>query len=139
MTSLSLPDINVWLAIASPEHTHFDQAAEWWASESNSIAFCRFTQMGLHRLTTTAAAMDGKPLSLEGAWQVYERFFEDERVIFLGEPERAGQRFRTLSTRNSASPKVIADAWLLSFAHESGGTLVTFDRALAGSGAKCLL
>jgi hypothetical protein len=36
--------------------------------------FCRFTQLGLPRLVTTAAAMDGKPLTLDQAWVVYDRF-----------------------------------------------------------------
>jgi predicted nucleic acid-binding protein len=36
-------------------------------------------------------------------------------------------------------PKLWADAWLLAFAAAAGGTVVTFDRALAARGAHCLL
>ena len=138
MSSLSLPDVNVWLALASAEHVHSGLSRRWWAAESGDIAFCRFTQMGLLRLITTAAAMDGAPLSLDDAWRVYDGFFRDSRIVFLGEPENAGQRFRRFSTGDKPSPKLLADAWLLAFARASGATLVTFDRALGARGAHCL-
>jgi len=35
---------------------------------------------------TTAAAMDGKPLTVAEAWQVHDWLFEDDRVVFLLEP-----------------------------------------------------
>jgi predicted nucleic acid-binding protein len=41
--------------------------------------------------------------------------------------------------RSTASPKLWADAWLLAVAKAARGTLVTFDRALAAHGARCLL
>jgi hypothetical protein len=103
------------------------------------IVFCRFTQMGLLRLLTTAAAMDGKPLTLDAAWRIYKRFFEDDRVEFRQEPGDAGIKFRALSAGRIASPKILADAWLLAFAYEADGQLVTFDRALSSAGAACLL
>lgn len=82
--------------------------------------------------------MDGKPLSMAEAWRVHVRLFEDDRVEFCPEPA-AETRFREYASRRHASPKVWADAWLLAFAREAGGTLVTFDRALAARGARCLL
>lgn len=49
------------------------------------------------------------------------------------------QRFRERAVGRAASPKIWADAWLLAMAEETGGVLVTFDKALAGRGARCLL
>jgi predicted nucleic acid-binding protein len=62
MTSLSFPDINVWLALLLADHTHRRTALDWWdRCEADSIAFCRITQLGVLRLLTTPAAMNGNP------------------------------------------------------------------------------
>lgn len=107
--------------------------------ETGTIAFSRLTQLGLLRLMTTAAAMDGKPLTITEAWRVYDRFYEDDRVVFAAEPPEIERRFRERAAGKVASPKLWADAWLLSFAQSSDGMLVTFDKALGLRGARCLL
>ncbi|HEY6445487.1 MAG TPA: TA system VapC family ribonuclease toxin [Acidobacteriaceae bacterium] len=139
MSSLSFPDINVWLALATVEHVHARVARAWWKQEDGRIAFLRFTQLGLLRLMTTAAAMDGKPLSVNEAWRVHDRFFSDDRVEFVPEAPRSEERFRKLAAGRGASPKIWADAWLLAAAQAAGGLVVTFDRALEVRGALCLL
>jgi len=138
MSSLSFPDINVWLAIAAPEHIHAPLARDWWNKETGSIAFSRLSQLGFLRLMTTAAVMDGKPLTMSEAWRIYDRLYEDDRVTFFSEPPEVDKRFREKATGRSASPKVWADAWLLAVAQGAEGVLVTFDKALASRGAHCL-
>jgi toxin-antitoxin system PIN domain toxin len=139
MTSLSFPDVNVWLALLLANHTHRAAAVEWWDSNSSDvIAFSRFTQIGVLRLLTTAAAMNGKPLGMEAAWQAYDRLFEDGRVALLPEPDTLEPQFRSFSRSRAASPKIWADAYIAAFAEQCGGTIVTFDRALAGKG-ECVL
>jgi predicted nucleic acid-binding protein len=88
---------------------------------------------------TTAAAMDSKPLTIAEAWRVYDRMYDDDRVTFVAEPADVEKRFREEAAGRTASPKIWADAWLLAMAEEAGGVLVTFDKALAGRGAHCLL
>jgi toxin-antitoxin system PIN domain toxin len=139
MSSLSFPDINVWLAIAAPEHVHAAIAKGWWQQETGSIAFCRLTQLGFLRLMTTAAVMDGKPLTMTEAWRVYDRLYDDDRVTFISEPPEVDKRFREKASRRTASPKVWADAWLLAVAQAAEGILVTFDKALASQGVNRLL
>ena len=139
MNSLNFPDINLWLAIAAPEHVHAAIAKAWWEKETGSIAFCRLTQLGFLRLMTTAAVMDGKPLSMTEAWRVYDRMYDDDRVMFVEEPPEIDKRFREKATGRTASPKVWADAWLLAVAHSAEAVLVTFDKALSSRGALCLL
>ena len=132
--------MNVWLALATPEHVYASLARRWWQQEDGTIAFCRLTQLGFLRLMTTAAAMDGKPLSIVEAWRVYDRFFEDDRVtIFPQEPPEVEKSFREKAAGRTVSPKVWADAWLLAFAQAAEGVLVTFDKALEARGAACLL
>jgi toxin-antitoxin system PIN domain toxin len=139
MSSLSFPDLNVWLALATPEHIHADVARHWWERQEGTIAFSRLTQLGFLRLVTTAAVMDGKPLTMAQAWRVYDRWYEDERVSFVAEPPEVEKRFREEAKGPTVSPKAWADAWLLAFAESAGGRLVTFDRALRRRGALCLL
>jgi toxin-antitoxin system PIN domain toxin len=138
MNSLSFPDMNVWLALATPEHVHAAIAKRWWEEEDGAIAFCRLTQLGFLRLMTTAAAMDSKPLTIVEAWRVYDRFYDDDRVTFVSEPPDVEKRFREKAAVRTASPKVWADAWLLAFAGAADGVLVTFDKALGPRGALCL-
>jgi len=106
---------------------------------ARSHRFSRFTQIGFLRLMTTAAAMDGKPLTMTQAWSVVDRFFDDDRVVFLPEPLGVEERFRELASGGVASPKTWADAWLLAVAQTAAGLLVTFDRALTDRGARCLI
>jgi len=139
MTSLSFPDVNVWLALLLADHTHRAAAIDWWTADlSEVIGFSRFTQIGVLRLLTTPAAMKGKALGMDAAWQAYDRLFEDDRVALLPEPDTIEAQFRTLSRSAMASPKVWADAYIAAFAAQYRGTLVTFDRALANRGTKCL-
>lgn len=83
--------------------------------------------------------MDGKPLTIDEAWRVYDRFFDDDRVAFVSEPSDVEKRFREKAVGRTASPKVWADAWMLAIAEVAGGQLITFDQALAARGAHCLL
>ncbi len=136
---MNFPDINVWLALAAPEHIHAAVARRWWDEQSGAIAFSRLTQLGFLRLMTTAAVMDGKPLTVAEAWRVYDRLYDDDRVMFVSEPPEVDRRFREKASGRTASPKLWADAWLLAVAQSAGGILITFDKALASRGAHCLL
>jgi len=132
MTSLAFPDVNVWLALLLEDHVHRASAVQWWNSNRfNSIAFSRFTQMSVLRLLTTAAVTNDRPLTMAAAWRAYDRLFEDDRVSLLGEPGDLENRFRHQSASRGASPKLWADAYLLSFAEAHHGVLVSFDQALA--------
>jgi predicted nucleic acid-binding protein len=73
------------------------------------------------------------------AWAAYDRLFADDRVVFLDEPRGVEPVFRKYARKNHASPKLWADAWLLAVAECSGGTVVTFDRALAKSAPHTVL
>ena len=136
---MCVPDINVWLALATHEHPHNSLARRWWRQHEGSIGFIRLSQLGLLRVMTTAAVMDGKPLSTDEAWRVYDRFYDDDRVAFLVETSDIEKKFRDRATGRASSPKVWADAWMLAHASAAGGVLVTFDKALATRGAHCLL
>ncbi len=125
------PDVNFWFALAVEEHAHHRSALDWWEQDSDRILFSRYTQMGLLRLLTTPAMMLGKPLTMSGAWSVFDSLSIDPRVRFVGEPESLGGVFRSLTSSEIVAPKLWMDAYLQSFSHVEGAALVTFDRALA--------
>lgn len=132
MTSLSFPDINVWLALLIEDHAHRPAALAWWrADRSHQVAFSRLTQVGVLRLLTTSAAMNGQPLSMAEAWSAHDSLYLDDRVVFLAEPPMLERAFRNAASSDQASPKLWADAYLTAFAEVSGAQVVTFDRALA--------
>lgn len=140
MGLLSFPDVNVWLALLMADHIHRAAALRWWDSDqSDSIAFCRLTQIGVLRLLTAAVAMNGKPLTMAGAWTAYDRLFGDSRVCFVGEPPELERSFRAHASKAGASPKVWADAYLLAFASVADAGVVTLDRALAARDGRCVL
>lgn len=138
MKSLSFPDVNVWLALLYADHVHRPSALTWWSETTGNIGFTRLTQIGVLRLSTTAAAMNRQPLTMAEAWKAYDRLFQDDRVALYPEPAGIELLFRRHSSPPAVSPKVWADAYLIAFAAGHQGHLVTFDRALENRGG-CLV
>jgi toxin-antitoxin system PIN domain toxin len=126
--------VNVWLALSSPDHEHFQSAWKWYQSlpESAVLLFCRHTQLGLLRLLTTRAAMGPGTLTQAQAWRAYNRWIDAGGAEYAEEAAGVEAAFRTYSTKGEASPKEWADAYLAAFSQTAGSQLVTFDRALAG-------
>jgi predicted nucleic acid-binding protein len=83
--------------------------------------------------------MDSKPLTIDDAWKVYDRFYEDDRLVFVQEQAEIERLFCQKAAGMTASPKVWGDAWMLVVAQAAGGELVTLDKALAARGAHYLL
>src|SRR5205823_5220048 len=139
--SFLFPDVNVWLALTLETHIHNPIAARWLASlgADVSLCFCRVTQISLLRLLTTQAVMGVEVMSQIKAWETYDGWFEDTRVIFLNEPADIEMAFRSHSRRTDHSPKSWADAYLAAFAAVAGLTLVSFDQGLRTKAKDILL
>ena len=66
-SKICLPDINVWIALASDRHLHHAPAIEWFLSlERSSAAFCRVTQMGFLRLISNPKYLRSEILAKRG-------------------------------------------------------------------------
>ena len=127
-----LPDVNVWLALASRRHVHATICGEWLNSiDTDQVAFCRVTQMGLLRLPTNESVMGSDVLASRDAWRVYPSILEDERVDFAPEPFTLEQEWRKLTSEGRPTPKIWTDAYLAAFARSAGMQLVTLDRGAA--------
>lgn len=133
-----LPDINVWIALASDLHKHHLTAKEWFSSlESRSTAFCRVTQMGFLRLISNPRVMAAAVVSQQNAWKVYEQLFGDDRVFFASEPPGVEEIWKPVSLSLLSGANLWTDAYLAAFAQANSWTLVTFDKdfsRLQGSG-----
>jgi toxin-antitoxin system PIN domain toxin len=133
---MNLPDVNLWLAAILSGHSHHKEARSWLESQENTgeILLCRVTQQGVLRLLTTEAVMGCygiAPLGNRAAWEVMEAFLADERIVFASEPPGLDKVWRSLSLRETHSPKLWMDAYLAAFALCKGARLVTTDKAFS--------
>lgn len=106
--SFLFPDVNVWAALTSDEHIHYRIAARWFASldEASRLAFCRFTQLSFLRLLTTLAVMGAEVMTQIEAWQVYNQWLDDPRVVFLDEPASLDQALRLYAKQKRPLPRI---------------------------------
>ncbi len=133
--SFLFPDVNVWVALTYAGHIHHTKARSWFddLDIDARVGFCRFTQISLLRLLTTQAVMGvDDVMSQADAWETYDRWCEDARVVFLEEPTGLEESFRSLSRQSSPNPKNWADSYLAAFATVSQMQLVTFDQGFRG-------
>jgi predicted nucleic acid-binding protein len=83
---VNLLDLNVWFALLVPEHPFHPRARAYWEQASDPF-LVRVTALGLLRLLTNAKAMDGKPLGVREAWEVYRELRLSSWVPLLEEPQ----------------------------------------------------
>lgn len=140
-TSSVFPDVNVWLALSTPDHQYFKVAWNWYIGlpDTSVLTFCRFTQLGLLRLLTTRSVMGKGTLTEAEAWDAYDRWIEAAGAEFANEPRGMDSDFRTRSSARLSSPKEWADAYLASFSATAEYSLVTFDQALAAKATGAVL
>ena len=139
MNTSNFLDGNIWLALIWDRHEHSQIARAWFGnSEEGRFLFCRFTQLTVLRLLTTASVMGSDARTMKSAWDIWDKIASGDRIGFLAEPDDLEPRFRKHSSLTTVSPKVWADAYLLAFAQATGVRLVTFDRALGSRAAGSL-
>lgn len=108
-------------------------------SPGATLAFCRFTQLGLLRLLTASAVMGDEVMTQPQAWAAYDRWHQDPRVEFVDEPAELETRFRALTRRRQPATKDWADSYLAAFTTVGQLTLVTFDRRLRAKTTSAIL
>lgn len=128
MKGLDLPDLNVWLALADPDHEHHGRAQRYWETETGAeIAFCRITQLGLLRLLTNRKVMRNDPLTPKEAWVAYQTFAGLPEIVFLHGNATTEARFAIWTSLPAFKAHQWTDAWLASLAQATGARLVSFD------------
>jgi toxin-antitoxin system PIN domain toxin len=135
-----LPDVNVWLALASQRHAHSVRCGKWLDTvTTDGAVFCRVTQMGLLRLLTNATVMGSDVLTSRNAWRAFRSILADERIGFAPEPLALEDHWRKLTSLDRPAPKLWTDAYLSAFARAAGLRLTTLDRAILAIAPDALL
>ena len=130
-STIYLPDVNVWLALASRKHIHCGICSAWLDTiDSEAIVFCRITQMGLLRLLTNPVVMGTDVVTSRDAWRAYRTILADERIGFAPEPFTLETGWKKLTMLDRPASKIWTDAYLAAFAQSAAMRLVTLDRGL---------
>jgi uncharacterized protein len=128
-SKITLPDINVWVALASDQHVHHLRARNWFrGTAEGGAAFCRVTQMGFLRLLTNVRVMADDVLSQRQAWSVYEQLARDQRVIFALEPPNIEPVWKKLTQSMFAMTGLWTDTYIAALALLHNFRVVSFDK-----------
>ena len=131
-TSADLPDLNVWLALACPSHSHHAQAAHYWEQQaSEQVVFCTVTALGLVRLVCQPKLMGAAAKTSAEASALLEAFCQQPGVS-LGMSEPGGwEIFHQLMRHGALPARLCTDAYLAALAITNNWRLVSFDHDFA--------
>lgn len=128
----SLFDSNVWIAALFTGHPFHEQARSALAGATPALPaiFCRSTEQSFLRLATTPAllrAYGAEGLTNEDARVALETLLALKDVREQDEPPGTARLWHRLASRETASPKVLMDAYLAAFAIQGAVRFVTLD------------
>lgn len=122
---VALPDVNLLIGWAWPNHPFHGVARAWFAAHQQSgWATCSVTALGFLRLSCTAAVV-GEPLSPTDAGDVLAQLTAHGRHEQWDDVAPSTLDWSRARTRHD-----VTDAYLLGLAEQRRGRLVTFDRRL---------
>ncbi|MFZ9753332.1 MAG: TA system VapC family ribonuclease toxin [Cyanobium sp.] len=124
-----LPDLNVWLALIWPDHSHHLQAVHDWEQQAaDQVLFCTVTALGLVRLVCQPKLMGVAVKNAADASALLDALCQQPGVQ-LAEPEHNGWEVFHQLLRGGALPaRLCTDAHLAALAIANGWRLVSFDR-----------
>ena len=127
--SLSLPDVNVLVALHDPAHVHHEAAHGWFAhARSHGWATCPLTLNGCARILSNPnypnfeASVEDVIARLRTLCSVPHHHFWSEELSLLDE--------KVFRPSHIAGPRQITDIYLLAVAVFHGGELVSFDQSI---------
>jgi toxin-antitoxin system PIN domain toxin len=128
-TTADLPDLNVWLALAWPEHSHHQNAVRYWEQQAAAqVLFCTVTALGLVRLVCQPKLMGTTVKNAAEASALLVALCQQPGVQ-LAAPEHVGwEVFHQLLRSAELPARLCTDAHLAALAITNGWRLVSFDR-----------
>ncbi len=130
-----LPDVNVLIALAWPNHIHHGVAHSWFAEnvvqDGDFWATSPLTQLAFVRISSNPRIID-EAVSPEEALNILERYSAHPSHRFWSDDVPVSA-FSKLPTSMLQGHRQVTDAYLLLLAAKWGGTLVTFDQGLAAA------
>jgi len=125
----ALPDVNVLIALAFPNHLHHAPAQAWFGAVRNRRwATCPLTQLGFIRIASNprlsvAAVLPAQARALlMAATHVGDHRFWPDDVDVSAAPEFASDLL--------VGHRQVTDAYLIAMAARHDGVVVTFDRSM---------
>lgn len=124
-----LPDLNVWLSLACPDHPHHGPALRYWEQQAApQVLFCTITALGLVRLLCQPPVMGEAVQSPARAAAVLRRFTAQPGVVLADSEVGAWDVFHALLLDQPNFPsRLCTDAYLAALAMARGWRLVSFD------------
>src|SRR5258708_32837200 len=110
MNTLNFLDANVWLALLWGRHIHSERARDWLEkAPEEKFFFCRFTQLTVLRLLTSATVMGSDVRKMSEAWHLWDKGCADDRGAYLSEPDAIEPEVRRHASLGAFSPRARAD------------------------------
>jgi uncharacterized protein len=128
VTRIALLDVNVLVALFSPDHIHHEAAHAWFsANRTHGWASCPLTENGLLRVLSNAA-YTGSHESTLAIRKRLDSFCSSGDHSFW--PDQLSLRDERRFKLSGVTHGQITDVYLLGLAAERGGRLATFDRRI---------
>lgn len=126
---ISLPDVNVLVAIAWPSHVHHEKALEWFEAIADSgWATTPVTETGFVRMCMNPAVV-GRGTTAEVAIEMLQELRRVGAHTFWTDATSAGDLAPI--SRRLQGYRQVTDAHLIQLARSNEGTLATFDGAVS--------
>ena len=126
---IALPDVNVLIALAWPNHVHHDAARSWFATNrSAGWATCTMTEAGFVRVSCNRSAVKQEVTPLD-AIVLLRRLRRRESHTFWTQ-DRSITMLPDAVLSRIQGYRQITDAVLLALAMQRGGQLATFDAGI---------
>ena len=126
-SNLLLPDVNVLIGLAWPDHQFHAVAVRTLAASTDRWATCALTQLGFIRLSSNPAVSPAAKSPSEAA-ALLEAMTSDALHVYLESlpsPVHSRGEFKKI-----LGNKQVSEAYLLALARHYNATFVTFDKKL---------
>jgi len=123
--SVFLPDVNVLIALAWPNHVHHEPAVAWFrAASKGPLATCPITENGFVRVSSNPAAIRDA-VSPQEAVKVLDAWLSMAHHVFWSDGPRVRDALAAITAVGGY--RQVTDSYLLYLALVNKGTLVTLD------------
>ena len=124
-----LPDLNVWLALATPDHFHHQQTLNYWEHQAaEQVHLCTVTALGLVRLLSQPKLMGPAVQTTYEASAILQALCQQPGVSLAIPANDGWDVFHQLMREGDLSARLCTDAYLAALSISNDWRLVSFDR-----------
>lgn len=123
-----LVDSNVWLPLVWEGHLKHAATKSWFASQTDSVCFCRITHLALLRHLTHTSILKEEALSNDRALLLVQQLLDSPSIRLLPEPVGVQEHFLQFGKSKRKSPQLWTDAYLAAFALAGKLRFATYDK-----------